>query len=393
MTHFPRLVLFTFGFRPFFLAAGWFGAVSVAVWLWIFGASIQPLPGLPSATWHGHEMLFGFVGAAITGFMLTAVPSWTGRSGFAGAPLVVLATSWLLGRAAFASSGYLPAPLVVTLELIYIPGLVALLAPALLRARNRNTPLLGVLGSLWACDAVFMYAWLQGDSGLARDSLVTALNIVLLLITVIGGRIVPAFTGNALRQAGVEVVMPRSSLVELATTGSMVAVIIIDLAWASSRAAALVACIAGLFHILRLARWHGWRTLRNPIVWVLHIAYLWLPTGLLMKAVHLLWPGVWSAFWMHALGAGLAGTMILAVMSRASLGHTGRPLVVSRTTALAYLLLTFGVLVRVFGPSLFTWGYMATIQLAGSLWVAAFLLFSLGYTPILLSPRADGKPG
>lgn len=393
MTQSPRTVLFAYGFRPFFLAAGWFSALIVAAWLWVFNGSAQPLPGLPSALWHGHEMLFGFIGAAIAGFMLTAVPSWTGRSGFAGWPLALLAAAWLLGRVGFASGGQLPTPLIATLALVFLPALMAMLAPALLREINRNTPMLVVLASLWACDAVFVYSWMQGDVGLARQSLLTALNIVLLLITIIGGRIVPAFTGNALRRAGIDVAMPRFAPLEVMTIGSMVAIIVIDLAWGASRAAGVLALLAGILHLVRLARWHGWRTLREPIVWVLHVAYLWLSLGLLMKGLQIWAPGALTAFWLHALGAGAAGTMILAVMSRASLGHTGRPLVVSRWTVAAYFLLTFGVLVRVFGPALLPWGYLATITLAAGLWIAAFVLFSLSYTPLLLSPRVDAKPG
>lgn len=393
MTQPPRTVLFAYGFRPFFLAAGWFSAIIMAAWLWVFSASAQPLPGLPAALWHGHEMLFGFISAAIAGFMLTAVPSWTGRSGFAGLPLAILASAWLLGRVAFALAGQLPVPLVAALELVFLPALTALLAPALLRVKNRNTPLLAVLASLWACDATFVYAWAQGDPALARACLLTSLNIVLLLITLIGGRIVPAFTGNALRRAGVNVAIPRLAPLEMMTIGGMVAIIIVDLAWSASRAAAVVALVAGVLHLVRLARWHGWRTWREPIVWVLHVAYLWLPLGLLLKGLHLWLPDGWTTFWLHALGAGAAGTMILAVMSRASLGHTGRPLVASRWTVVAYLLLTVGVAARVFGPALFPGGYLEIIALAAGLWMAGFVLFALNYTPVLLSPRVDGKPG
>jgi len=157
--------------------------------------------------------------------------------------------------------------------------------------------------------------------------------------------------------------------------------------------AGIVALAAALFHAVRLAGWNGHRTLREPIVWVLHAAYAWLPVGLLLKAGWLLGGFTWAAFWMHALGAGAAATMVLAVMSRASLGHTGRPLRVSPLMSLSYLLLILAAAVRVFGPAWLPLGYPATILLAGCLWIGAFAVYILVYTPILLQPRVDGKPG
>ncbi|HLF31322.1 MAG TPA: NnrS family protein, partial [Xanthomonadales bacterium] len=228
---------------------------------------------------------------------------------------------------------------------------------------------------------------------LAGTALRATLNVVLLLITVIGGRIVPAFTGNALRGSGIEAQMPDRPLLERAVILLMAAVLLVDAALPLGVVSGVLAAAAGLAQLLRLAGWHGLRTLRQPIVWVLHAAYAWLPLGLFLKACYLLAGYDWAAFWMHALGAGAAATMIVAVMSRASLGHTGRPLRTHGAMAWSYALLVMAVLVRVFGPALLPAGYRVTILTAGSLWVAAFLIFVIIYTPILLRPRVDGKPG
>jgi uncharacterized protein involved in response to NO len=183
--------LFAYGFRPFFFAAGAFAVLSLVAWLWLYTTGVQPLPNGPAQLWHGHEMLYGFVGAAIAGFLLTAVPSWTGARGFAGTPLVLLATLWLAGRLAFAAASVLPVALVALCDLAFMPALGGILVPPLLRARNRNTPLLLVLAGIWLTDVVFLYALLRDDPLLARTTLIVAIDIVLLLVTVIGGRIVP----------------------------------------------------------------------------------------------------------------------------------------------------------------------------------------------------------
>ncbi|HLF32079.1 MAG TPA: NnrS family protein, partial [Xanthomonadales bacterium] len=161
-----RFVPFAFGFRPFFLLAGWSALLGIGAWMWMYGSGRGPLPGLPPQLWHGHEMLHGFVPAAIAGFMLTAVPGWTGSRGFGGPPLLLLTIAWLLGRIGFASAGVLPFYLLAIFELAFLPLVAALIAPPLLRARNRNRPLLLVLFVLWACDVAFLLALRAGDAAL-----------------------------------------------------------------------------------------------------------------------------------------------------------------------------------------------------------------------------------
>jgi uncharacterized protein involved in response to NO len=228
---------------------------------------------------------------------------------------------------------------------------------------------------------------------LARIALLVGIDIILLLITVIGGRIVPAFTASGLRNRGVALNIRSSRWADGIAIGAMTVIVLVDVIAPWQPVAGAVAAAAALAHAWRLAGWRSLRTLREPLVWCLHLAYAWLPVGLAMKAVHLLTGAGWAALWLHALTIGVAASMILAVMTRAALGHTGRALAAARPIATAYALLSLAALVRVFGPSVAAAGYHWTVMTAGALWIAAFGLFLMTYTPILMRPRADGRPG
>ena len=382
-----------YGFRPFVLGAGALAALLIPWWAGALAWGLPLETAWPPSLWHGHEMLYGFIGAAIAGFLLTAVPSWTGERGFAGWPLILLATLWALGRAVVATSSLWPMPWVAALDLSFVPGLIVLLVPPLARARSRNTPLLAVLAAFWATDVAFYWGLWHGNVRFAEHSLFIGIDIVLVLVTVIGGRIVPAFTSAALRQRGIlSPVRSARALTPLAV-GAMLGVTLIDLWKPESAVAGRAAALAALVQFIRLAQWQSTRTLRMPIVWVLHLAYLWLPLGLALKALTLLTSVTFGQFYLHALTIGAAATMIVAVMTRASLGHTGRPLVVAWPTTCAYGLLTAAAAVRVFGPVLLPTPYPQVVLVAAGLWTLAFVLFLGVYAPILLNPRVDGKPG
>jgi len=388
-----RWALFGYGFRPFFLAAGLAGLLLIPWWSASLAWGVALGTSWPANLWHGHEMLFGFVVAAVAGFLLTAVPSWTGARGFAGWPLAMLTALWVVGRAAVASSARWPGWLVAALDLSFLPALAGLVLPALVRARNRNTPLLGVLAVLWLANLAFYWGLAQGDPPLARHALLIAIDIVLLLVTMIGGRIIPAFTASAFKQQGVSSPLHVWRGMTALAALVMIAVAVIDLWRPESAAAGAVALAAALIQTVRLAQWRGVRTLQMPIVWVLHLAYLWLPLGLALKALALLGGLAFAAYYLHALVIGAAATMIMGVMTRASLGHTGRPLIVRPSIACAYGLLTAAAVVRVFGPAWANSSYAGIILLAAGLWTAAFVLFLWVYGPMLIKPRADGKPG
>jgi uncharacterized protein involved in response to NO len=388
-----KWALFRYGFRPFFLAAGLAALLLVPWWAAALAWGVPLGTSWPAALWHGHEMLFGFIVAAVAGFLLTAVPSWTGARGFAGWPLAVLVGLWLIGRVGVSAPAVLPLPAVAALDLSFLPALAGFVLLPLVRARNRNSPLLAVLLGLWLTDAAFYWGLAHADSVLARHALLVGIDIVLLLVTVIGGRIVPAFTSSALKQQGAGISLRAWRGMTPLAVGVMLAVVICDVFAPESIAAGALALAAAVIQAVRLAQWRMLRTLRMPIVWVLHVAYLWLPIGLMLKGLALIFGLAFAAYYRHALTIGAAALMIVAVMTRAALGHTGRPLVVSRATAYAYGLLAAAAVVRVFGPGLLPLAYVRIVMLAAALWTVAFGIFLWGYTPMLITPRVDGKPG
>lgn len=386
-----RAQVFAAGFRPAFLAAGLAAFVLVPIWaaVYVYGMTL-PCPW-PPTLWHAHEMVFGFIGAAIAGFLLTAVPNWTGQRGVAGAPLAALFAVWAAARLAVATAAWWPAGVVAALDLAFFPLLATFIATPLLRAGNRNWPLPLVLVALTICDAVFHYELHRRDAAAAMHAILVAIDLALLLVTVIGGRIVPAFTTGALRREGVT--MRAFPGIGPAAIAAMAAVVVVDALDPGGRAAAATAAVAALLQAVRLAQWRSGRTLSKPLVWVLHLGYAWLPLGLALKCAALLGGYAIAAFWLHALTVGALATMILGVSTRAALGHSGRPLELDPRTVIAYALLLLAGLVRVFGFALLGLVYPIVILIAAFLWTAAFALFLSVYVPILVSPRADGRPG
>ena len=385
--------MFAYGFRPFFLALGVSAVVLVPWWAASFAFGIPLGSDWPPTLWHAHEMLFGFIAAAIAGFLLTAVPSWTGQRGFAGWPLMIIAGLWLLGRGLVSTSRFWPPLIVAATDLAFLPVLAILIARPLLRARNRNLPLLAVLAVLWTTNATFYAALFARDATRAMLALHIGIDVVLVLVTVIGGRIVPAFTSSGLKARGEQVALHAWRGTTPVVIGLMVIVTIIDAIAPDSTVAGWVALAAGLAQAIRMLQWRTLRTLRVPIVWVLHLAYAWLPVGLVLKALALLRHDAGAAFWIHALTIGALATMILAVSTRAALGHTGRSLVVAPSIAISYLLLAVAAVIRVFGLVWWPHNYPAVIVISGLFWTASFVVYLAVYAPILWSPRVDGKPG
>lgn len=388
-----KFSLFAYGFRSQFFLAGMAAVLLVPMWALSFVAGTPLGTGWPPTLWHAHEMLFGFIACAIAGFMLTAVPSWTGQKGFVGRPLMVLAAVWIAARILIATSPVWPPILPALVDLAFLPLLAVLVMIPLLRSRSHNTPLLGVLGVFWLTDVAFYIGLLRHDAAFALKAVTVGIDITLLLITVIGGRIVPAFTTSALRARGLATNLQSRTMFTRLSVLAMVSVIVGDIVWPNTRIAGWIAGFAAVLQILRLAQWRTLLILGQPIVWILHVAYLWLPVGLALKAAALLGGYAIAAFWLHALTIGALTTMIVAVMTRASLGHTGRPLRVHPLMTLAYALLIAATVIRVFGLLLPGMSYPMVIAAAAILWTASFLLFIGIYSPILWGPRADGKPG
>lgn len=387
------LPVFRHGFRPFFLLAGAWAPLGVGLWLAALTRLPVPEGPLPLPHWHAHEMLAGFVGAAVIGFLLTAVPNWTGRRGYAGPPLIGLVVLFLAGRLALLPGSPLPIGAAAPVALAALPATLLLLLPALVKAgkaRLFGPPIL-VLG-FWTGDLLMLGDAAGWWAGTWQAGQLLMANMALVLVGLIGGRIIPSFTLNALRKTGRPAEPQPLPGVDRAAILSLLAVVAVDLLAPGSLVAGGVAALAALLTALRLSRWHGLRTLGQPILWVLHLAYAFVPLALATKAAWLLADAAWAAKWLHLQGAGALALMILAVMTRATLGHTGRDLVASAATVAAYGLVVLAALTRVFGPALAP-GALLPLALAAAFWVAAFALFLLAYGPMLFRRRPDGKPG
>lgn len=378
-------VLLSYAFRPFFLLNGIFAALIIFLWVMSLHGS-----GLPNATtfWHSHEMLIGFAMAAVAGFTLTAVANWTGRPAIRGLPLALLVFSWLAGRLAMLFSAWFPPGLVFLLDMLFPVLLGWLLSREIIGASNqRNYPLIAIVFVVAAFNALYHLGqgqWLPGSDRLAIYLLIHTL---LLLVTIIAGRIVPSFTANWLRQQGRDQLPVNSDSVNRA---ALVLTLLVGLAacfMPMHPLTGILAFTAALVHGLRLARWKGFATLSNPLLFVLHAAYLWLPIGYALLGCAIFGWLFTPTSALHALTMGAISSMILAVTTRVALGHTGRPLQAGRLTVLAYCLLMLAVFARVLGP-LAGEAYLRMIDLSATGWILAFTIFTWVYWPILTRPRA-----
>lgn len=371
--------IFSQGFRPFFLAAGVLAVLALPLWMLLFLGSLA-LPGIADPlNWHIHEMLFGYLSAALAGFLLTAIPNWTGRLPLCGAPLTALFGLWLAGRVAMLLDAGGPIGKGVALSFLIV--LAAVVWREVLAAGNRrNLPVCLLVTSLAAAEAVFHFA----DPALGiRIGFATAAMMILL----IGGRIVPSFTTNWLnkRQAAA-LPKPFGPYDKAALALSLAAVVCwIVLPGAAITAAGFAA--AALANLWRLARWRGSATGAEPLLLVLHLAFAWIPLAFALFALSILLPDLVSAQQaFHALGAGGIGLMTLAVMTRASLGHSGRALTADSATTAAYILVLLGAAARVAAD--WTAAPTAVLHLGATLWTLGFLVFVLRFAPMLFSRKS-----
>lgn len=384
-----RFALFDYGFRPFFLFAACYAVLAVPVWIAIWRGSLGWQPAMPAMLWHGHEMIFGFAVAALAGFMLTAVPNWTGEAAIRGPRLMLLVALWAAGRIAAFLPWSLPFAI---LDIAFLPALALVLGPAVIQRNGRRNGVLIVVLLLLALinSAVHFDGW--GFERLSGSwALQVAVAVFALLIGLIGGRIVPAFTQGGMKMSGVPFVITGHRLIDGAAMASLLVNLLATVLLLPAPVAGCIALVAAIANAIRLWRCQSWRTVSVPLVWVLHLGYGWLVIGLLLNALASV-DLVPAAMGIHALTAGSFSTMILAVMSRASLGHTGRQLVASRATTVAYVALTLAVILRVAAPLAGDFD-SAMIDCAGLFWISAFLLFLHQYLPILIGPRPDGRPG
>jgi len=389
-------IIFSYAFRPLFLLTTLYAIGIVPFWVaaWMGLHSVPTTLG-PPMWWHAHEMIFGFAGAAVGGFSLTAVATWTKRPPVAGAPLALLVALWMVARVLF----FLPFEgmfaVAALADMGYASLLFGLMSREILGARSRrNYKVLAILASFALVHAMFLFGvtthapWV-GATGLA------AVWVLVLLINLIGGRIIPGFTGNWLKRQAVEpsdhsVIPPPFGRLDLAATLLLACFAALHVFDAPARWTAAFGISSATLLLVRLARWQGWRTSREPLLWVLHLAFAWIPAGIaLLSGAALGW--VPRTAGVHALTSGAIATMIVAVASRAALGHTGRALRSHPLLTAAYVLITFAAVCRVaatFGP-----GARMLLILSATAWTAGFLCFAWRYVPILTlakkqSPRS-----
>ena len=381
-------------FRPFFLLAAIHTALAVPWWVFAW-VGVAPASGwLVPSWWHGHEMMFGFVAAAIAGFLLTASPVWSGGPALRGASLAALVALWLAGRVAFAAAALLPVSVVAAIDVAFLPAVAVVVVRTLWGSGQvRNHAVVGIVVALALANTAMHAEALHVASGIAGRALRFAVDAVILLILVIAGRITPAFTRNAFRQRGIERPVRSRPWLDGLAIASACALAGVSAALGRSVATGLLAGAAGVAAAARMAGWQSWHTRRDPLLWSLHAASAWLVVGLLLVAASDLGAPVPSSAGLHALTAGAMGAAILAVTTRVGLGHTGRELVLPPGVVWCHPLVYLAALARIgatFGSADGQRVLLATSALA---WAAAFGLFALRYAPILMRPRPDGRPG
>ncbi|MFJ2690866.1 NnrS family protein [Pseudomonas sp. NPDC087336] len=375
--------VFSLGFRPFFLAGATFAALAVAIWaLWLYGRlpGAQPLGGM--LAWHRHEMPFGFAVAIIAGFLLTAVPNWTGRRGLNGWPLIGLVLIWLLARLAW----FLPisAAWLLLLQLPFLPLLAWVLGRDLVAAGKReNYPILLMITLLAGCQVMTLWGFWADDAGLQRRGVLAALWLVGALMSVIGGRVIPFFIQRGLNRPATPAANPLPTKVLLGSGLLAAVTFAVGLNDVPRGWLAALFLLMGSLHLLRLWRWHDSGMWRVPLLWSLYLSYAWLVVAVFAMALWHLGLMPQQSLATHSLAVGGIGGLILAMIARVSLGHTGRPLLPSRVIVVGFALVLLAGLSRLLLVLFSGWG----LGVSALLWCVAFGLFLWRYTGILFSPR------
>jgi uncharacterized protein involved in response to NO len=374
------------GFRPFYFGAALFAVAAMVLWQPVFFGQLAPASGLAPVLWHGHEMLFGFAAAVIVGFLLTAGKAWTGLPTPTGASLGLLFALWASARLAALLAPY---PVFFLLDVAFLPAVAALFIAILVRAGNtRNLKIGAVLALLAVANLLFHLGAIGAVAVDPMRALYAGLALIIVLETIIGGRVIPAFTMNATPGLKLREASRRDHAgIVLGALGLA--------SWTCAGPALLSAVLLAAAAVLLAARWLAWApwvTLTRPILWIMHLSYAWIPIGLaLLAASQAGW--IPASAGVHALAVGATGGLVIGMVTRTARGHTGRPLTASPVETVAYLMVLIAALVRVAVPLAWPSLYLPALWGSGILWVAAFVLYLVKYTSWLASPRLDGKDG
>ncbi len=380
--------LFALGFRPFFLLSAFFAVVLMVLWMLKLSGGITLSGYYSAAGWHAHEMLFGYTVAVIAGFLLTAAGNWTGMKMIHGWRLTLLSVVFLSGRLApFIPD--LPYWLIATIDLSFIPLVAFLLAVPILRAKQwSNFVFVPILLMMAAANLVVHLSALE----IINTSVVTGsrlmIYLVVLLIVVMGGRVIPFFTERGVNG----VVTKKWTWIEYLSPASVILVAISEMFFADKIIIAYLALFAAIINFVRVAGWYSNKIWQVPLVWILQIAYLWFAIGFIIKGL-MIFNINESLFAYHAFTVGGIGMMTLGMMARVSIGHTGREMTLNNWMVLSFILINIAAVVRVIIPILIPDLYQQLMQLSGWLWITAFVIFIVIYTPMWIRPRVDGREG
>ena len=381
-------VIFALGFRPFFLLAGWLAILLMAFWVPVFVGGVASDIYYAQIDWHSHEMIFGYTVAVIAGFLLTAVRNWANTPTPSGLPLAGMGALWLIARILPILVAIFPRWLIAAADLAFLPTFaIGIAVPLLKNNEKQNLIFLPLLAVLWSADLLVHADVLGLAPNLARKGVFLGLDVIILVIVIMGGRVIPFFTERAL-----SVVLKRWRIVEWLSPVSVILFLVAELFRPDSVTSASLAALAACANGARLAGWYTPRYWRVPLLWVLHLGYGWIVVGFYLKAGTALGL-VPPQFTIHAFTVGGIGVLTLGMMARVSLGHTGRPLKVGAAMTTAFVLINLAAVGRGLLPPFFPQFFSQLIVASGVFWIAAFTIFIIVYTPILIQPRVDGRPG
>jgi uncharacterized protein involved in response to NO len=391
MSPIPRLraysgpAILSYGFRPFFLLGAIYAGLGILIWLPLWFGQIAIPTTFSPLDWHIHEMLYGYVPAIITGFLLTAIPNWTGRLPLQGGPLAALVVLWIAGRVAVCVSQSIGALAAGVIDCSFLFFVAAAAAREVLAGRNwRNLPPLLIVLVFFAGNVVFHVE--DHMSGAAALGIRLGIAAVIAMISLIGGRVIPSFTHNWLARTNPGRLPVPFGRFDVGVLAVSVAALVLWIVFPGWDGTAVLLFAAGVGHAARLARWAGDRTTRDPLVLILHLGYAFVPIGFVIVAGAIAMPqAIPLSAGLHCWTAGAIGTMTLAIMTRASLGHTGHALVAGRMTQAIYALVVAAALLRV--AAAFEPATMVLLHAAAAVWIAAFWTFAVGYGPLLSQPR------
>jgi uncharacterized protein involved in response to NO len=384
-----KMVFLSAGFRPFFLLAALYAVLSPVIWLLALSGDVS-LPGpLSAASWHAHEMLFGFATAGLAGFLLTAVPLWTKAPPVRGGRLAALVILWMAGRIAFGLSNVLPPVIVALADLSFIPVLLYGVGAQIFDAgEQKNYVFPALLFFLFLGNWMVHLETMGVIEGIAYEGVRLAVYVYVMLVAVLSGRLIPGFTNNVLKQRGRKEITPASPFVESVIYLALGAMAVVDMAIGEENLpAGILALVAAAALLLRMKGWRTFFILDQPILWVLHLGAAWLVFGLFLLGLAGLSESVTQITGIHALSIGAIGTTLIAVMSRAALGHTGRPIKAPFLIVAAYLIIGASAIARVTASLEVFDDNDVLIEASGLLWILAFVLFSVVYGPILMASR------